>query len=181
MFNSLFQYFLSYVPQRSRSYIKVEDMIFKTPRKLVHSLQDLNETNSDYASGSSRRRHRSLSSGNLEWSPPRAFLNRNGSADERKLSKEDEDGLDIDNGEQSQGSSESISSTDGVPTHVDVQAMPVAVTCQSKIKPQYYGMEMAYKKTALKLVCGFSFLLFTIFTSLLWIDDHDQGSYLVPT
>lgn len=173
--------FISYVPQRSRGFINVEDMIYKTPRKLVQSLQDLNEGNSDYASKSSRRRHRSLSSGNLEWSPPRSFLNQNGFPDDQKLSKEDEGGLDNDNGEQSQGSSESISSTDGVPNHGDVQAIPAAVACQSKIKPQYSGIEMAYKKTALKLVCGFSFLLFTIFTSLLWIDDQDQGSYLVPT
>ncbi|XP_038883420.1 protein SINE1 [Benincasa hispida] len=167
-------------PLRSRGYINVEDMIFKTPRKLVQSLQDLNEANSEYGSKSSRRRHRSLSSGNLEWSPPRSFLNQK-FPDDQKPSKEDGGGLDNDKSEQSQGSSESISSSDGVPTHGDVEAIPVAVACQSKIKPQYSGMEMAYKKTALKLVCGFSFLLFTIFTSLLWIDDHDQGSYLVPT
>lgn len=154
-------------------------MIFKTPRKLVHSLQDLNEANSDYASKSCRRRQRSLSSGNLEWSP-RSFHNQNGFPDDQKLSKED-GVLDNDNGGQSPGGSESVSSTDGVPVHGDVQAIPVVVAHHSKIKTQYSGIEMAYKKTALKLVCGFSFLLFTIFTSLLWINDQDQGSYLVPT
>lgn len=110
----------------------------------------------------------------MEWSPP----------DDQKLSKDDAgDSLDNnDNGEQSHGGSESISSTDGVPAHGDVQAaIPVAVAYHSKLKPQCTGIQMAYKKTGLKLVCGFSIFLFTIFTSLLWIDDRAQGSYLVPT
>lgn len=155
-------------------------MIFKTPRKLVHSLQDLNEANSDHASKSFRRAYRSLSSGNLEWSPRSSFHNQNGFPDDQKLSKEDVGGLDI-NGEQSQGGSESVSSTDGIPAHTDIQATPVEVAYQSNMKTQCSGIEMAYKKTALKLVCGFSFLLFTVFTSFLLINDQDQGSYLVPT
>ncbi|XP_023517873.1 protein SINE1-like isoform X1 [Cucurbita pepo subsp. pepo] len=172
-------------PVRSRNCINVEDMIFKTPRKLVHSLQDLNDANSDYASKSCKWRQRSLSLGNLEWSP-RSCHNQNGSPDDQKLSKDDsssdndnnnDNDNDNDNDEQSPGGSESVSSTGGVP----VQAMPVVVAQHSKIKTQYSGIEMAYKKTALKLVCGFSFLLFTIFTSLLWINEQDQGTYLVPT
>lgn len=152
-------------------------MIFKTPRKLVHSLQDLNEANSDNASQSCRHRHRSLSSGNLDWSP-RSFHNQNGFPDDQKHSKEDGEDrcLDNNNGEQSPGGSESVSSTDGVPIH----AISV-LAHHNKMKTQFIGIEKAYKKTALKLVCGFSFLLFTIFTSLLWIDEQDQGSYLVPT
>ncbi|KAG6603492.1 Protein SINE1, partial [Cucurbita argyrosperma subsp. sororia] len=157
-------------PLRTPHNIDVENTIFNTPRKLVHSLQDRNDGSSDYASKSCRHRRRSLSSGNLEWSPP----------DDQKLSKDSLD--DNDNGEQSHGGSESISSIDGVPAHGDVQAaIPVAVACHSKLKPQCTGIEMACKKTGLKLVCGFSIFLFTIFTSLLWIDDRAQGSYLVPT
>ncbi|KAJ7976370.1 ARM repeat superfamily protein [Quillaja saponaria] len=100
-------------PMRSRSRVNVDNiMIFKTPRKLIHSLQDLTEVNSD-CSEKKPRRFRSLSSSNIEWSPASKY-DQNGFSHGVSCDCKENESLYA-GGEQFQGGPESVSSTDDVP------------------------------------------------------------------
>ncbi|OIW06473.1 hypothetical protein TanjilG_05244 [Lupinus angustifolius] len=129
--------------------------MFQTPRKLFHSFQDPDDFNSD-CSEKQNRRIRSLSSGNIEWSPAsNSRYNWNGFADHVKYDE---------------GGQESVSSTDNLPGDADMQMPPEVVVPENRLR-----------KTKSKFVCGLSFVLVAMATPLLWINSLEEGHYLVPT
>nr|GME21488.1 protein SINE1 [Ipomoea batatas] len=96
-------------PQRSRSHVTPENVaIFTTPRKLIHSLQDVH--NSPDFSKKKTRRYRSLSACEFEWSP--ASYRENGLLNGKTMNNGDEKFSD--ESEQSHHqTSESVSSAEG--------------------------------------------------------------------
>lgn len=171
-------------PLRSRAQVNVDNIkIFKTPRKLIQSLQDPFDVNSDSSEKqNSNRRFRSSSSGNIQWSPT-SGCDQNGFLHENSDSKENESLLyDVgDNDDaQIQHGQESVSIPDELSGEVDMQMHPEAVPT-SKNNTQRIGMEMTLRRAALKLVCGLSFALLAVATPLVWINGQDEGHYLVPT
>lgn len=84
------------------------------------------------------------------------------------------------NGEEFQGGLESVSSTDDVLTDADLHVSQEAVP-EDKTETQSLGLKKARQKTTSKFVCGLFFVLLAVFTPLLWINDQDEGYYLVPT
>ncbi|KAK3017422.1 hypothetical protein RJ639_007580 [Escallonia herrerae] len=162
-------------PQRSRSHINVENVkIFTTPRKLIRSLQEPNDVDSDFSDKQSRR-FRSPSSSKFGWSPS---------------SKCDQDGLspDVSNqtkrgnlsigGQRSNGNSESVSSTEDIPAEADLQVSSVVVP---KTILQSITIPKDYRKIALSMFFGLLVLVFAIFICLLVSDGQEEDHNLVPT
>ncbi|CAL0321613.1 unnamed protein product [Lupinus luteus] len=141
----------------------------RTPRKLFHSFQDPDDSNSD-CSEKQNRRIRSLSSGNIEWSPSsNSRYNRNGFEDHVNYDDDDEDNEGLYADVPFEGRKESVSSTDNLPGDVHKQ-MPPEVIPKNRLR-----------KTKSKFVCGLSFVLVAMATPLLWINSQEEGHYLVPT
>lgn len=164
--------------QRSRTQINVDNIrICKTPRKLICSLQDPNNGNSDF-SAKQARRFKSLSSSNIEWTPTSKY-DQNGFSHVVNYNDKENGGLYA-TGEQFLGNPESVSSTDDVLTDTDLQASHEAVP-EFKTGTQKSGIRKARQKTAMKFICGLFFVLLAVFTTLLWNKDQDEGYYLVPT
>ncbi|KAJ1390517.1 Armadillo-type fold [Sesbania bispinosa] len=163
-------------PLRSRTPVNVDSIkIFTTPRKLIHSLQDPDDETSDY-SEKQNRRFRSLSSGNIEWSPASySKYDQNGAADHGNYDpKENESSCDD---VQFQGGQESVSSTDDLPVgDADMQRPP-----ESRDDTQTVLMKKPLQKAKRKFVCGLSFVLLAMATPLLWINSQEEGHFLVPT
>lgn len=165
-------------PLRSRTQMNVDNVqIFRTPRKLICSLQDPNDRNSDF-SVKQARRFRSLSSSNIEWSPT-AKYDQNGFSHHMNCNGKG-NGSMYANDEEFQGGLESVSSTDDVLTDADLHVSQEAVP-EDKTETQSLGLKKARQKTTSKFVCGLFFVLLAVFTPLLWINDQDEGYYLVPT
>ncbi|WRX23922.1 hypothetical protein QQP08_016409 [Theobroma cacao] len=161
-------------PQRSRSRINV-DNLFTTPRKLIRSLQDPNDLNSDYSEKQAGR-FRSPSSEKFRWSPmanPNGF--RRGMIYEVKGN-----GHLYTDGDEFQGVSESVSSTDDSPADIDVQASCEAVS-KNKTETQDFQNEKARKKTVFKMLFGLFFIILAVLTSFLWTEVQDEGFQVVPT
>eukprot|EP00257_Ricinus_communis_P008154 XP_002525438.2 protein SINE1 [Ricinus communis] len=164
-------------PQRSRSHLNVDDInIFTTPRKLIHSLQEPNDVDSDFSERQSRR-FRSPSR-KYDYSPNMKF-NRNGFQHHEGYEVE-ENRNSYAGGEQLQGTSESVSSTDDVPVHTDVQLSPEVLSGNKDDAPRFCSRK-DHRKNFYRLFGGLFFALLAIFSSLLWIDSQDNGGYLVPT
>ncbi|TXG66307.1 hypothetical protein EZV62_007582 [Acer yangbiense] len=177
-------------PQRSCSHINVDNVgIFTTPRKLIRSLQDLNDVNSDFSEKQSRR-FRSPSSIKFEQSPTRS---RNGfeqspTPSRNGLSREifydvKGNGNLCHRGEQCQGGSESMSSTDDSPASPDTQVTCELAVPENKTEMQKLRVERTFGKTARKFAFGlFFFMLLTVtaFVSTMFVD-QDAGHRLVPT
>lgn len=161
----------AFVDQRSRTQATVDSIkIFKTPRKLIHSLQD----SSDLTLGCSKkqnRRFKSLSSGNIEWSPASKYDQNDFSNDVKCDSEVIESCAEV----EFQGGSESVSSTDDLPGDASKQTSTKVVPEDRNFTPT------ALQQTKYKLVCGLSFVLLAVATPLLWINSQDEGHYLVPT
>ncbi|KAG4941476.1 hypothetical protein JHK87_045347 [Glycine soja] len=155
--------------------------IFMTPRKLIHSLQeDLNDEISD-CSEKPNRRIKSLSSGNIKWSPASySKYDQNGIADHVNYDSKESGSLYGNGDIQFQGGPESVSSTDDIPGNTDLQR-PSEVGPESRNGTETVLMEKPFQKTTHKLVCGISFALLAIATPLLWINSQDEGHFLVPT
>ncbi|XP_023915433.1 protein SINE1 [Quercus suber] len=165
-------------PLRSRTQINVDNIrICKTPRKLICSLQDPNNGNSDFSEKQARR-FKSLSSNNIEWTPTSKY-EQNGFSHVVNYNDKENGGLYA-TGEQFQGSRESVSSTDDVLTDTDLQASR-EVVLEFKTRTHRPGIQKAHQKTAMKFICGLFFVLLAVFTTLLGIKDQDEGYYLVPT
>ncbi|XVF42086.1 hypothetical protein PTKIN_Ptkin01aG0331800 [Pterospermum kingtungense] len=163
-------------PQRSRSRINV-DNLFTTPRKLIHSLQDPIEFNPDYSEKQSRR-FRSPRSEKFEWSPT---TNHNrfqrGMIYEAKANEHM-----YTDGEEFQGVSESVSSTDDSPAEIDVQGSHEAVPASStQTETQVFRNEKARKKTASKMFFGLILIIVAVLALFLWTEVEDEGFYVVPT
>ncbi|XP_057445822.1 protein SINE1-like [Lotus japonicus] len=158
-------------PLRSRSQVNVDTIkIFTTPRKLIHSLQDLNDETSD-CSENLNKRIRNLSSGNIKWNPAcYSKYDKNGIADHVNYDcKENESSCgDV----QFQGGPESVSSTDELLGDADMQSRNDILTVL---------MEKPIQKAKRKLVCGLSFVIIAMATPLLWINSQEEGHFLVPT
>ncbi|BAU01949.1 hypothetical protein LR48_Vigan10g142000 [Vigna angularis] len=153
--------------------------IFMTPRKLIHSLQDPNDEISD-CSEKPNRRIKSLSSGNIMWSPASfSEYDQNGIADHVKCDAKENGGLYCD--DQSQGGPESVSSTDDNPVNSDMQRRPSEVGPDRGNGTETVLVGKPFQKTKHKLVYGISFALLAIATPLLWINSQDEGHFLVPT
>jgi len=161
-----------FVDQRSRTQPTIDSIkIFNTPRKLIHSLQD----SGDLTLGCSKKQNRtfkSLSSGNIEWSPASKY-DQNGFSNDVKCDSEViESCAEV----EFQGGSESVSSTDDLLGDASKQQMSTKVVPENRI-----FTPTALQKTKYKLVCGLSFVLLAVATPLLWINSQDEGHYLVPT
>ncbi|OIW12280.1 hypothetical protein TanjilG_06069 [Lupinus angustifolius] len=157
-------------PLRSHTQVSVDSIqIFETPRRLIHSLQDLDVVNSD-CSEKRNRRTRSRLSGSIDWSPVSSSrYDQTGFADHVNYDDgEDNESLYAD--VPFENASESVSSTDGLSgAAVDMQIPP-------KVVP-----ENRLLKTRRKLVCGLSFVLVAMVTPLFWINNQEEAHYLVPT
>ncbi|XWS64623.1 hypothetical protein CRYUN_Cryun05aG0019000 [Craigia yunnanensis] len=161
-------------PQRSRSRINV-DNLFTTPRKLIHSLQDPIEFNSDYSEKQSRR-FRSPCSEKFGWSPTTNHNHfRRG-----MIYEVNGNGHMYADGEEFQGVSESVSSTDDSPADVDVQGSHEAVPV-NKTETQEFQNEKARKKTASIMFFGLFLIIVAVLSSLLWTEVQDESFYVVPT
>ncbi|KAJ1398343.1 hypothetical protein SESBI_31183 [Sesbania bispinosa] len=137
--------------------------------------KDPDDETSDY-SEKQNRRFRSLSSGNIEWSPASySKYDQNGVADHGNYdSKENESSCDD---VQFQGGQESVSSTDDLPGgDADMQRPP-----ESRDDTQTVLMKKPLQKAKRKFVCGLSFVLLAMATPLIWINSQEEGHFLVPT
>ncbi|KAI3437084.1 uncharacterized protein J3R85_005824 [Psidium guajava] len=164
-------------PQRPRSPINVDNIkIFTTPRKLIHSLQDLSDGESDMTQ-KSLGRVRSPCSSVDEWSPVRNF-DHGGLTDDPHDAKEKENSDD--GAKQFQGGSESPSSANNIVAHLE-KPVPNTVMLPDETKTPTFGPRKAGRRTAFKLmICSILFALLAIFCSLHYIDDHEY-CHLVPT
>ncbi|GMI65290.1 hypothetical protein like AT1G54385 [Hibiscus trionum] len=160
-------------PQRSRSRINIDNH-FMTPRRLIRSLQDPNDLNSDY-SGKQYRRLRSPCSENFGSNPT---TNRN-SYQRGTINKAKGKARSYTNGEN-QGGSESVSSTDDSPAELDVQE-PNGASPVNKKETQEFRNEKALKAMPYKMLFGLFFIIIVGLTSLLWTEVEDEGFYIVPT
>ncbi|KAI6697057.1 hypothetical protein NL676_017176 [Syzygium grande] len=141
---------------------------FNTTRKLIHSLQDPSDVDSDMIP-KSLGRFRSPCSSVDEWSPVRNF-DQGGLIDDYHDAKEKENSND--GAEQFQGGFESLSSADNVAAGQENSA-PSAMTPQDVTRK-------AGKRMAFKLICSILTVLLAISCSLQYIDDREYR-HLVPT
>ncbi|KAK7271081.1 hypothetical protein RJT34_26692 [Clitoria ternatea] len=146
--------------------------IFRTPRKLIHSLQDPNEESSD-CSEKLNRRIKSLSSGNVEWTPA--------SYSTYHVNNDSKENESLYGDVQFQGGSESVSSTDDLPGDADMQKRPPEVVPQSRNDTHATLMEKALQKTKRKFICCLSLVILAMATPLLWINGQEESHFLVPT
>ncbi|CAJ1953383.1 unnamed protein product [Sphenostylis stenocarpa] len=153
---------------------------FMTPRKLIHSLQDSNDEISDCSEKLNRRRIKSLSSGNIMWSPTSfTTYDQNGMVDHVNYDSKENGGLYSD--DQFQGGPESVSSTYDNPINSDMQRPSEFGRPESRNDTETVLVVKPFQKTKHKLVCGISFALLAIATPLLWFNSQDEGHFLVPT
>ncbi|XP_022745778.1 protein SINE1-like [Durio zibethinus] len=162
-------------PQRSRSRINV-DNLFTTPRKLIHSLQNPNDLISGF-SEKQFRRFRSPRSEILGWNPTTNHIRfGHGMIYEVKRN-----GNMYTDGEEFQGVSESVPSTDDSPAAVDVQGSNEAVP-MNRTEIQEFHNEKAGNRTGSKMFFGLFFIIVTaVLTSLMWTAVQDESFYVVPT
>ncbi|KAG4176652.1 hypothetical protein ERO13_A11G259100v2 [Gossypium hirsutum] len=160
-------------PQRSRSRINVETL-FTTPRKLIHSLQDPNELNSDY-SEKQFRRFRSPCSEKFGGSPTtnRNSFRRGIINEVKRKARSYTDGED-------HGVSESVSSTDDSPAELDVLGSTDAAPKNKKETLEYHN-EKVGKNMAPKLFLGLFLIIIAVLTCLWWTEGEDESFYVVPT
>ncbi|PON86862.1 Coatomer beta subunit [Trema orientale] len=175
-------------PLRSRNQINVDSIIFRTPRKLVHSLQDPDNANSDCCEKQARRL-RSISLSDFDWSPASRY-DQNGTSHDVKNYDNRTNGSLYADGEKLQGGSESVSSTDDIPAaNVSEQESGKVIQDhktenQAQTQNQSSIIEKPRRKMSLMLVFGLlPFLLLAVFVVLDWMNDQNEfdGHYLVPT
>ncbi|PON44199.1 Coatomer beta subunit [Parasponia andersonii] len=175
-------------PLRSRNPINVDNIIFRTPRKLVHSLQDPDNANLDCCEKQARRL-RSISLSDFDWSPASRY-DQNGTSHDVKNYDNRTNGSLYADGEKLQGASESVSSTDDIPAaNVGEQVSGKVIQDhktenQAQTQNQSSIIEKPRRKISLMLVFGLlPFLLLAVFVVLDWMNDQNEfdGHYLVPT
>ncbi|KAI9093687.1 hypothetical protein K1719_027136 [Acacia pycnantha] len=163
-------------PLRSRAPAAPDSIIFATPTKHVHSLQNPSDVNSSCSERQSRRL-RNLSSGNMDWSSTSRY-DHNYFPHNLRYECDYNESLYAD--VQFQGGPESVSSTEDLPAGADMQAPLEMVPPKSNEAWTIVRIEKSLHKTKLKLVFGLSFVLLAMATRLLWINIQDDR-YLVPT
>ncbi|KAE9619795.1 hypothetical protein Lal_00038179 [Lupinus albus] len=157
-------------PLRSHTEVTVDsNKIFQSPRKLINSLQDPDDVNSE-SSEKQNRRIRSQSSSDIEWSlTPNSKYNPNDFEDHVNYD-DDEDNESLYADVLFEGGLESVSPKDDLPGDVDMQMPPEVVVPENRLR-----------KTKRKLICCLSFVLVAMATPLFWINSQEEGHYLVPT
>lgn len=162
--------------QRSHSHITPENLaIFTTPRRLIRSLQDIDD-NSLHFHGKNTRHYTGPSSCKLE-SPRRR--RGNGLFHSRTL-KDNKDRKSSVESEKPHQSSESISSTEDAFADTESQCITKAVP-ESKTKSQGACTHSAQQTSNHKMICGFLVIVISMLAFLLWDEDQDGFYNLVPT
>ncbi|GKV20272.1 hypothetical protein SLEP1_g30425 [Rubroshorea leprosula] len=181
------------VNKRSRCHINVDDIdifttprklihslhvddinIFTTLRKLIHSLQDPNIVKSDFSEKQTRR-FRSPSSGRFQSCPsPR----QNGFQHDLMHEVNGKESL-CNNGEQYEGVSESVSSTDSSADGNLQESLEVVPVIKTEILQSSNKISRRNKSSKMLLVL-FSILL-VVLMALICSDGWDEGDYLVLT
>ncbi|KAK1386482.1 Survival motor neuron interacting protein 1 [Heracleum sosnowskyi] len=172
-------------PQRSRSRINSsDDNKFKTPRKLICSLQDNKSENSEVSEeqgGRCRSPWISKFESNLASKCSQKGFSRHPASNYdhiflpkmNHLADKSEDGKEIN------GSSESVSSSE--PITADEKTKNLVSTNKTD-SLNIYAPKEEYASSVLKMVCGLFVLVFAVFVCLLWIGgDQDEGCNLLPT
>ncbi|KAF9592071.1 hypothetical protein IFM89_011821 [Coptis chinensis] len=164
-------------PQRRSSQINIDNVkIFTTPRKLLHSLQDLDDENSDYFEEQARRIISPCSS-KSEWSPT-SPLDGDGHSHN---SKDNGNRSYSELGEQVEDGSESVSSVEGVTTVSQPDAsLEIGSNEKSGIQSSNTPPMVSWKNV-LKWVFGLLFILLAFVVSFMWSNNAEEGSYLPPT
>ncbi|XP_042480212.1 protein SINE1-like [Macadamia integrifolia] len=165
-------------PQRPLSQLNIDDIkIFTTPRKLICSLQDPNDGNSDFSEKRTMRfRNRNMASNRSQWSPRRKL---EGHAISYDLKFDAEGTKNVSKtGEWMQINSESVSSTDDVLTNAP-QEVYDEVNAEDKTGAKS-TKKRRFMMAALNLICCL-FILLAITISVMWTGTLEEGSYLVPT
>ncbi|KAJ6291932.1 hypothetical protein OIU76_023927 [Salix suchowensis] len=166
-------------PQRSRSRINVDNVsIFTTPRKLVHALQDPDDLDSDFSEKQHQRFGSPYSSKFDYRSTPR--IKQNGFHHDVGL-EVNENGNSYAGGEQLQGSSESVASTEEIPVNTDMEVLTEAILGDKSEDPEKNCFEREGRKTSSLLVVGFCIALLAILTSFMFIYVQDDSNHMVPT
>lgn len=150
-------------PQRTGSQINVDNVrIFTTPRKLVRSLQDDDES-SDYPENQTRR-HRSLCSGKCQWSPVAKYIENGHLKNGRPR-----------NGFGDTTDSESVLSTEDIAANTNGEVHNEAfLAVECKYQKQ---VKMSNKKIANL----FLFIILAVFATVIWFGGQDESLNLVPT
>ncbi|KAG8371793.1 hypothetical protein BUALT_Bualt12G0000100 [Buddleja alternifolia] len=162
-------------PQGLNSHITADDVkIFTTPRKLIRSLQDLDDFNSGFSKKQSRK-FKSPVVSTFTWKP--TTRGQNGSEDKKRENDRDKD---LSSGrEQLHFSSESVSSTEDVSADKDVRPS-LEVVPGNKPRLQSVNVQKKHHNFARNIVCALP-VLFAVFIGLLVIGDQDEKRILVPT
>ncbi|XP_068635386.1 protein SINE1-like [Aristolochia californica] len=160
-------------PQRNLQHNIDNSRLYTTPRKLIHSLQDLDELSSassekqswKYRSPNSRVR-RNLTRERIEG----PSHNLADSKIESRISSKEE-------------SSESVLSTSNCPTEANNCEVPSEMGQKERSENQNVvsSTRRSLKKTAVTLVMGLSVILPAVVLSAMWPDNGDEAFNLVPT
>ncbi|CAL9186126.1 unnamed protein product [Musa hybrid cultivar] len=177
-------------PQRPISQLKFDDFkIYTTPRKLIRSLQNLTEPDTENTKNQSIALPISQSSHEVEWKPNGAFdkdrqpQNLNSEAEQRCF--EDVEWLGKMNhhkdAEPAQDGTESVSSTGDVPESSICKVLDGADYEDKNSVVVKSRNRIGYTTAALGLIWGaFMVLLATIFSSM-WTDNDELVFDMVPT
>ncbi|KAI4386654.1 hypothetical protein MLD38_004570 [Melastoma candidum] len=164
-------------PQRPGSQLDVKDVrIFSTPRKLIHSLQEMCDRDSDVSE--KQAQYGSPCSSTSEWSPLRKY-DQNGSTD--KLNVIEEQGSSYSGDKQLSNYLFSMSPKDRVSSHSEDQVMPVPFDLDGVGPQGGLCTTSSWKKTNfIRTICSTLFV-FVAIASMLLINEGDTEDYLVPT
>lgn len=174
--------------QRSRPHLNFsDDDIFKTPRKLICSLEDYKSENSE-VSGKQGRRCRSPCTSKFEWSPASKYslngFSRHSASnyDHISLPNINHDANKSKDGKEVNGSSESVSSSEYVPISADAKKSKKLVPTNKTDLLNIYAPKQEYARSVPNMVRWLLVLIFAVFLCLLWIgSDQDEGYNLLPT
>ncbi|CAM8887003.1 unnamed protein product [Rhodiola kirilowii] len=164
-------------PPRSHSLINVDNVkIYSTPRKLMHSLQDPVDMNSEVFQKQFRKFLSPCS--NCAWSPLTAYdQNCQHYSDEEA----NEQGYTSAESEEFQIGSESVSSTEDVLPSENKIPFSQDVSVGNNAEFQKKTCTKARQLPVYRLVLCLLFTALTVLTSFILIEDQEEGKALVPT
>jgi hypothetical protein len=96
-------------------------------------------------------------------------------------SEVNENGNSYAGGEQLQGPSESVASTEEIPVNTDTQVSTEVILGKKTDDPKKNCAEREMRKTSSLLVVGFCIALLAILASLMFIYLQDDSHHMVPT
>lgn len=179
-----------FVFQKTQPRLNIDDItIFKTPRKLICSLQDSDEVNIGLSEKQTRKIS-SLTSPEVGWSPRRQ-LNENGLS--QYPNQEDECKRSLQSGsevcqesnvvdaEPETDGYESVSSTGDDPVVANGETSNEVGSIVKNAIDKAILRRQSFKKAALSLVFGVSLILPVAFFSTMLVDNQEDYFNLVPT